>query len=225
MINSNKILNIDRPHETKILINYSDREFIEVDLVQLANLEISETKKPVFGFEQRNFHSVLSGKRMATGTLVIKKSSQETIINTIYAATDEKLDEAIKSSVLSKVDTIYELLDNKLDQIRMMTAGEKINEVTEEFLEQQRAKFAPELLIEEINNRVSKIKNMKQKNFADLLSLGHDNPISIKIQNDSGDIIISDVHFLSKNTSVDINQEDIDDVYSFIGNIKELGDN
>lgn len=223
MLSRNNILSLDSPGETTISINFNNREFVEIDLVQVLNIETSESKTPIFGFENQSFHSVLSGKRVITGQIVIKKSSQEAIINTIYNDNDEKLNDSLKKRLLSKIDTIYELLDNKLDELKIASAGEKIAQVTEDYIIQQKNKFAPELIMAEISNRVSSISQMNNKTIKDLLDIGHQYPIKLKIKNNNSNLIVNDVHFLSKSTSIDINQEDIDDVYNFIGNVEKFG--
>lgn len=220
MLSSNKILNIDSPSNTTISINFNGREFVEIDLVQAIEYQITENRMPIYGFGNQNYHSVLSGKRIANGKIVIKKSSQEAILNTIYNDNEEKLKDGIKNKILTKIDIIYELFDNKIDEIRMASAGANINEITEDYLLQQKNKFAPELVMEEISNRINSIKQLKHKNFTDLLSFGDEYPIRLKIESDVSTVIIEDVRFISKTNITDIHQEDIDDIYEFIGNVE-----
>lgn len=217
----NKTLIVSSPVNATISIRIDKEQFIELDLVQAINVELTESRKPIYGFENQNYHSVLAGKRIVSGTIIIKRYSFDSIIAKIKAKQTDTLKESIIEEIKNKVKTVYELLDNKLDEIKLEThyPGNNQTSYNEDYLIQQKNKFGAETVIKEISERTETINNVSDLKISNLFDLAEKYEISLKLNTDGIPLIIKDINFISKDTSIEINREDIDDRYQFFGNL------
>jgi hypothetical protein len=193
MINSKNVFKIDNPKNVTIQVKLNENNFVDLDITQSFVYRIEEVKKPVYGFNERNFTKVLSGKTIATGNIVIKKHSKEAILNKLKSAEEETLARQIAAALTNKFDTIYTLLDEanlKDDRLKFLMMDETSPSYVDykksnDFFIEQKKKFNSAVLQEQIALRTQTARdNAKNNNYKtdDLLKLGYGtDSITIKV--------------------------------------------
>lgn len=221
MVNRNELLLVDSPVDTQIYIKIDDFDKIQLDLVQVLQLQSSESRKPIYGYKNLHYHTVLAGKRIVSGTIIIKKHCFDSITSTIRTMQFKNLDELVEDKVRSKIQTIYELLDDKIETVdEAFNPSLNQTQYTKEYLLQQKNKFGADIVFSEINTRSASLKQSSVDDLNDLFDLAEKYKVTLIIKTGEKEFIIENVNFINKDTEININSSDIDDAYQFIGNLK-----
>lgn len=63
---------VDTPISCKLFLKVNS-ELQELMLTQVFNYKMSENKRPIYGFNKKDYSQVVRGKRLFEGVIVIKK--------------------------------------------------------------------------------------------------------------------------------------------------------
>ena len=235
MLANEELIKLKNPKNVSIKIGEDDN-FHDVLIVQQFQYRIDETKKPNYGFSRRHYHNVLAGKAIASGTIVIKKHSKDALLGLMKATEQKTLVATIASSIKSKLDLIYELMagdfntySSKADSTSYDTDTKDTNVLK---------KFGKSILAAEVANRMTNYAGHDSSIKEDeLLRMGHSTNIKISVDFSdknsflsnkvfkknpvSNFLIFDNVQFVSKEASIVVGDNDIDEVYSFIANVEE----
>lgn len=204
------MIEVQTPKLCQLIINEKP-----LPLTQVVSYKIEENKKPIYGYNKKDFNTMIRGKTIVSGHIVIKKSMKD-IIGTLIKAKSYDFSWVTPKE---KIDLIYKLqLKNREDE------KDKLNVWYDQILQTYTS----------IQNsyKTSSI-DTKNDTFLDM-SYG-DNEIELKINfnilqtnngsyeinmKESGDmIIVKNVHFISREGEISISKDSIDEVYTFVGNL------
>lgn len=234
MIATGELIELKNPDNVSLKIGYNGIVH-DLLIVQAISYRIDESKKPIYGFHDRHYHKVLSGKAIASGTIAIKKYSKDALIGIIKSTEKESLRLQVARSIKAKVDLIYELISNDLS-----VATANSTNSTDSY-DTKLKKFGKSALMIEVAKRVKELSSSKENNNVsyedELLRYGNNNfemKLYIKLDDESeyflenpqeddaphNTIVFTNLQFISKQTSIIAGQTSIDDVYEFIANVE-----
>ena len=183
MLSSTETLVLKNPNDVSLTVS-KDGKLFELLVVQSIQLRIDENKKPIYGFNDRFFHKVLSGKTICSGVITIKKYSKDALFSAINTKDGYELKQRVAESVKSKVDFIYELLSTDTNITAQSNTDFLTGKVTGSNNEVFK-KFNKIVLMAEVARRTAVIKSQVDlaKPFCsdDLLTLGQTSEISLVI--------------------------------------------
>lgn len=208
-----------QPKNTKIIFDINNGEEIVGNAV-VANLEEINEKIPVYSYNSSIYKKYLQGKRLITGVIALRKVTVSTFLSIMKK---NKANEYINT----KIDN-YKSQLKELEKIRINVPVELIRVL------KNRINRLSKLLNENDNNYIQYVQNeynefleidnllyyIENKNNG---SVNGNNTAKITIQfnnmYDSGPMIkIKDVLFIKKQTDINVDKNDIFEVYNFIGN-------
>lgn len=209
------------PKSTKIYFNYgTDKDYEEiVGNAVVANIEETNEKIPVYSYNSSTYQKYLQGKRIITGVIALRKITVATFLS------------LLKRTI---TDTVY--ANEKADILNQIN---ELNKITSD------GGAKPTALIMMLRNKLSELETKRTSNYSlysenDRKMLGKDDllyyienankdnqiggntaKIRIEFQNsyeEGPKIKIKDVLFIKKQTEINIDKNDIFEVYNFIGN-------
>ena len=227
------MIKVESPSECKMFLRVKKEDGFhlkELMLTQVFNYKISENKRPIYGFNQKDFSQVVRGKRLFEGVIVIKKSLISDIGKLVDLASSKLKDDLNYS--MNKIEYLKNMLnDNKEMQ-------SQLNEYYERAIEEYQIKKDMEYStnqIEVLNDMPEEASLMLvfgdsihndewQKEYQDRANHYEDANIATSelenlIQQQTG-FEVEEVHFLEKTGEVNIGKNDIDEVYKFFGKLK-----
>lgn len=114
MLGFDELIELKNPQNTNIKISY-DSKVYDLLVVQSISYRIDESKKPIYGFNDRRFHKVLSGKAIASGLITIKKYSKDALISLIKSTDTISLRKNVSEAIKNRADLIYELVSGDIN--------------------------------------------------------------------------------------------------------------
>lgn len=235
MLSNEEMINLKNPSNVTIKIGEDDH-FNDILIVQQFQYRIDETKKPNYGFSRRHYHNVLAGKAIASGTIAIKKHSKDALLGLMKATEQKSLATVVASAIKAKLDLIYELMSGDFDSYSKSAESTTYDSTTKDMSVMK--KFGKSILAAEVANRMTNYsKNDSSIKEDELLRIGHNTNIKICIdfsdknsylssdvfdtQKTSTILTFNNVQFVSKEASIVVGDNDIDEIYSFIANVEE----
>ena len=240
MLGFDELIELKNPQNTNIKISY-DSKVYDLLVVQSISYRIDESKKPIYGFNDRRFHKVLSGKAIASGLITIKKYSKDALISLIKSTDTISLRKNVSEAIKNRADLIYELVSGDIKTAKeLANADYAVGTVLR--YNKNLQKFGKTILLAETAKRVAQLKALddtKNAVFEDfLLRIGHEAEIKLIINlNDQEEneylsptaiedirpktLVFENLHFISKQTSIDSGSSSIDDTYEFIANVEK----
>lgn len=207
-----------QPKNTKIIFNIDNGEEIVGNAV-VANLEEINEKIPVYSYNSSIYKKYLQGKRLITGVIALRKVTVSTFLSIMKKNT-------VDNYINSEIDGYKKQL-KELEKIRTNVPVElirvlkkRINRLNKmldedngyiEYKQNERNEFL------EIDNLLYYIENQNNGNT------NGNNTAKITIQfnnmyENGPRIKIKDVLFVKKQTDINVDKNDIFEVYNFIGN-------
>lgn len=207
-----------QPKNTKIIFNIDNGEEIVGNAV-VANLEEINEKIPVYSYNSSIYKKYLQGKRLITGVIALRKVTVSTFLsimkkNTVDNYINSEIDGYKKQlKELEKIRTnvpveLIRVLKNRINRLNKML--DEDNGYIE-YKQNERNEFL------EIDNLLYYIENQNNGNT------NGNNTAKITIQfnnmyENGPRIKIKDVLFVKKQTDINVDKNDIFEVYNFIGN-------
>lgn len=207
-----------QPKNTKIIFDIDNNEEIVGNAV-VANLEEINEKIPVYSYNSSIYKKYLQGKRLITGVIALRKVTVSTFLSIMKKHT-------VDNYINSEIDGYKKQL-KELEKIRINVPVElirvlknRINRLYKmldedngyiEYKQNERNEFL------EIDNLLYYIENQNKGNT------NGNNTAKITIQfnnmyENGPKIKIKDVLFVKKQTDINVDKNDIFEVYNFIGN-------
>lgn len=207
-----------QPKNTKIIFNIDNKEEIVGNAV-VANLEEINEKIPVYSYNSSIYKKYLQGKRLITGVIALRKVTVSTFLSIMKK-------NAVDNYINSEIDGYKKQL-KELEKIRINVPVElirvlknrinRLNKILDEdngyikYKQNERNEFL------EIDNLLYYIENQNKGNT------NGNNTAKITIQfnnmyENGPKIKIKDVLFVKKQTDINVDKNDIFEVYNFIGN-------
>lgn len=207
-----------QPKNTKIIFDIDNNEEIVGNAV-VANLEEINEKIPVYSYNSSIYKKYLQGKRLITGVIalrkvtvstflsIMKKHTVDTYINSEIDGYKKQLKELEKIRINVPVELIR-VLKNRINRLHKML--DEDNGYIE-YKQNERNEFL------EIDNLLYYIENQNKGDT------NGNNTAKITIQfnnmyENGPKIKIKDVLFVKKQTDINVDKNDIFEVYNFIGN-------
>ena len=207
-----------QPKNTKIIFDIDNNEEIVGNAV-VANLEEINEKIPVYSYNSSIYKKYLQGKRLITGVIalrkvtvstflsIMKKHTVDNYINSEIDGYKKQLKELEKIRINVPVELI-KVLKNRINRLYKML--DEDNGYIE-YKQNERNEFL------EIDNLLYYIENQNKGNT------NGNNTAKITIQfnnmyENGPKIKIKDVLFVKKQTDINVDKNDIFEVYNFIGN-------
>lgn len=207
-----------QPKNTKIIFNIDNKEEIVGNAV-VANLEEINEKIPVYSYNSSIYKKYLQGKRLITGVIALRKVTVSTFLSIMKKNT-------IDNYINSEIDGYKKQL-KELEKIRINVPVElirvlknrinRLNKILDEdngyikYMQNERNEFL------EIDNLLYYIENQNNGNT----NSNNTAKITIQFNNmyeNGPKIKIKDVLFVKKQTDINVDKNDIFEVYNFIGN-------
>lgn len=222
----NEIIEFISPSSVILTIN-NDNTTRQILAIESIQLKVDENKKPIFGYGDRHFHKVLSGKTICSGVLVIKKISKNTLADFLSRNDDKLVLKSVSDNLNKRIDFLYELQstalrDNKTSLVASSTLKELALNNTKNYSVEKFKDYEVEL---EIARRIANIKDKSYNNNDDvLLKLGHKNELTFNVYYDKENIQnvlkLKNLHFISKQENILGHNSDVSEIYEFISNIE-----
>lgn len=209
------------PKTTKIYFNYgTDNDYDEIiGNAVIANIEETNEKIPVYSYNSSIYQKYLQGKRIITGVIALRKITvaqflsliKRDISDTIYQ--NEKLEIQTQINELKKITSdnnskpiaLIKMLENKLNELET-----KKTKDYSLYSENDRKMLEKTDLLYYIEN--ANMDNKPNGNTAKIR-------IEFKNSYDAGPTIkIKDILFIKKQVEINVDKNDIFEVYNFIGN-------
>lgn len=207
-----------QPKNTKIIFNIDNKEEIVGNAV-VANLEEINEKIPVYSYNSSIYKKYLQGKRLITGVIALRKVTVSTFLSIMKKNT-------VDNYINSEIDGYKKQL-KELEKIRINVPVElirvlknrinRLNKILDEdngyikYMQNERNEFL------EIDNLLYYIENQNNGNT----NSNNTAKITIQFNNmyeNGPKIKIKDVLFVKKQTDINVDKNDIFEVYNFIGN-------
>ena len=207
-----------QPKNTKIIFNIDNKEEIVGNAV-VANLEEINEKIPVYSYNSSIYKKYLQGKRLITGVIALRKVTVSTFLSIMKKNT-------VDNYINSEIDGYKKQL-KELEKIRINVPVElirvlknrinRLNKILDEdngyikYMQNECNEFL------EIDNLLYYIENQNNGNT----NSNNTAKITIQFNNmyeNGPKIKIKDVLFVKKQTDINVDKNDIFEVYNFIGN-------
>lgn len=216
---------VDTPISCKLFLKVNS-ELQELMLTQVFNYKMSENKRPIYGFNKKDYSQVVRGKRLFEGVIVIKKSSISDI---------NKLLSSISTGNSS--DIAYS--KNKIEYLKANLSNDKtMQNKLDEYYKRALYEYEVERLKQLNSSSTLDIMNDLPDNASLVLSFGDDinnqefqNKLNSKdlidsesvsnLLDSSSSYIVEDIEFFEKAGEISIGKNDIDEVYKFFGKLKQ----
>lgn len=217
----NEFNNIDfyaKPQATKIHFNFGDSDEIVGNAV-VANLEEINEKIPIYSYNSSTFQKYLQGKRMVSGVIMLRKVTVANFLSLIKhkKAVSKGEDELLllKNNLkeLQKISgqrpvELIRVIENKITKLNNFVNGEyDFNEYSRDLSKTNKNNDSLLYYIENANNGETNGHNIAKINIIFNNMYGNGPQTNIK-----------DVLFVKKQTEINIDKNDIFEIYSFIGN-------
>lgn len=221
----NEIVEFISPSSVILTID-NDKTTRQILAIESIQLKVDENKKPIFGYGDRHFHKVLSGKTICSGVLVIKKISKNTLAD-FLSKNDERVLESVRKNLGKRIDFLYELQSTALrDSKTSLVASSTLKELALNNTENHSVEKFKDYEVElEIARRIASIKDKSYNNNDDvLLKLGHKSELTFNVYYDKENIQnvlkLKNLHFISKQENILGHNSDVSEIYEFISNIE-----
>lgn len=217
-----------KPTSTKIYLKIKDKVVVGNSVVM--NIEETNEKIPVYSYNSDIYAKHLNGKKIITGYIALRKITISAFLSLIgylkeIKSYQEEIDEinfAIKelekvengnlifSSLINEYKIELNHLITKQNELAMMTDDERFMEVFRECSDEKRTEF---------------LENDKLLYYSD----NSNEPIEISVVYEGNfnnpRLDITDVLFVKKQTEINIDKNDVIEIYQFIGNSKYVKNN
>ena len=197
---------------------------VKVGNAIVCNLEESNSKIPVYSYNSSTFSKFLSGKRVVTGALALRKTTISQIISAINVSLlsnirDEKLNELSEESdkIGFYLTNTSEFNDN-ISTTKLLEA--KISELTEQINQINDVEEDSLFKLLSINdtNGVPLFK-LEGYGTVDLLNYSGNTTIELEVYfSDNIQTTIKDILFIKKVSEINVGRTDIVEMFQFIGN-------
>ncbi|MGL4998592.1 MAG: hypothetical protein ACRC5T_06435 [Cetobacterium sp.] len=194
-----------KPKMTELTISFGGKSVTIGNAVTL-NVEHSNEKIPVYSYNSDTFAKYLNGKDVITGALALRKTTVDSFISLIVEKENENIMEVEGAKIETKVETVNGLINSTEDPGEINFLLNKIKALrfdTSKTYAREIAKDKGLLYYSDIST----------KNNARITITYKDNMLE---EQDS----IYDILFTKKNSDISVNNNDIIEVYQFIGNPK-----
>lgn len=227
------MIRVESPSDCKMFLKVKKDDGFhlkELMLTQVFNYKISENKRPIYGFNQKDFSQVVRGKRLFEGVIVIKKSLISDI-GKLVDLTSNKLKDELNYS-MNKIEYLKYMLDNNKEMQSQL--DEYYKRAIEEYQIKKDMEYSTSQ-IEVLNDMPEEASLMLvfgdsinddewQKEYKSKADNYEDTNIATSelenlIQQQAG-FEVEEVHFLEKTGEVNIGKNDVDEVYKFFGKLK-----
>lgn len=226
------MVKVDSPINCKLFLKTTENgnsDIQELMLTQVFNYKFSENKRPVYGFNKKDYSQVIRGKRLLEGIIVIKKSSISDI-NKLF------------SSLKKVKDSDLNYSKNKIEYLKSTLSNDKtIQNKLDEYYKRALYEYEVKRINSLNENDAIDIMNDLPENSSLILSFGDDinnDEFQSKLNNkelsetssinglitDSSSYVIEDIQFFEKTGEISIGKNDIDEVYKFFGKLKKWSD-
>lgn len=208
-----------QPKNTKIIFNINGKEEIVGNAV-VANFEEVNEKIPIYSYNSSTYQKYLQGKRIVTGVIALRKVTVATFLSLLKK---EKMDLSINAEIDDYQSQLSELMKIKTEE----PPSELIRVLSNKIDELQKMKDDDSHYNEYVRNKYSEILNIDnllyyvENNNNGLTNGNNIAKISIKFNNmyESGpELKIKNVLFVKKQTDINVDKNDIFEVYNFLGN-------
>lgn len=219
---------VDTPINCKLFLK-TNSELQELMLTQVFNYKMSENKRPIYGFNKKDFSQVVRGKRLFEGVIVIKKSSISNVNKLLVSIsvgnnndvnyTRRKI-EYLKTNLSNdktmqnKLDEYYKraLYDYEVKRLKQLNSSNTLDIMND--------------LPENTSLVLSFGDDINNKKFQDRLNsdeLVDSDSISGLLESSSS-YIVENIEFFEKAGEISVGKNDIDEVYKFFGKLKQWSD-
>lgn len=237
-------MKVESPVDCRIYIKYKTKEEVvdnngktgyvnierisELLLTQVFNYRFTDSKRPVYGFNRKQFDQIVEGKQLVEGVIVLKKSMLNDIGSLLVnsadlssyssKATEEKIEylynQFVDEPAMKSMVNLYEhevdkdiqnkvesyVKENKYDIFNNLPSGVKII-----------IAFGSGIKSIEFQNRMKAIYDLKNEN-----TLGEMERLIME----ESEMVFTDINFTEKSGEINVGKNDIDEVYKFFANVK-----
>lgn len=210
-------------------VGYVDRERIsELLLTQVFNYRFTDSKRPVYGFNRKQFDQIVNGKQLLEGVIVLKKSMLNDLGSLLVNSAD--LSSYSNNATEEKIEYLYNQFVDDPAMKSMVNLYEK--EVTKD-TQNKIESYIKESKYDIFNNLPSGVKLVIAFGSA-IKSIDFQNRMKAIYDLDSGDtlgdmerlimeqsdMVFTDINFTEKSGEINVGKNDIDEVYKFFANVK-----
>ena len=207
-----ELMTVQTPKLCQLIINGNI-----LPLTQVVSYRIEENKKPIYGFNKKDFTTMIRGKTIVSGHIIIKKQMKDIVGR-------------FKNNKDFMVQSTTELVNQKIAYVSRIKNSNVIVNADNKITKKMAFDDWQENIMDTYTKLIEKLKPEDVNNDS-FLDMGFDDNVELKInfnilkdnnidyENSSDILTVTNVHFMSREGEISIAKDSIDEVYTFVGNL------